>query len=135
MDFLVSTGSTCFILFQELTVSSSEVFPTAIRSVCLVFTTCSQWLGQFIIVYSTPYMMTNITFGTFLLFATSVLIGVAIVWFLMPETKGLSLEEMDILFSIKGSARTKRRETDRIIDEKRLHGDGEKRGVVQVESV
>jgi hypothetical protein len=35
----------------------AEAFPTAVRQVCLVFTTCTQWLGQFIIAYSTPYMV------------------------------------------------------------------------------
>ena len=67
--------------------------------------------------------MTNITYGTFLLFATSVVIGMLVVWFFMPETKGLSMEEMDILFGVKGSALKKRRETERIIDEKRLNGE------------
>lgn len=100
----------------------SEVFPTAIRTVCLVFTTCSQWLAQFIIVYSTPYMMTNITYGTFLLFGTSLIIGILFIYLLLPETKGLLLEEMDILFSQKGFAVTKRRETDKIIQDRRNHG-------------
>ncbi|KAH8649893.1 hypothetical protein BX600DRAFT_483872 [Xylariales sp. PMI_506] len=86
----------------------AEVFPTGTRSICLVFTTCAQWLGQFIIVYSTPYMMTNITYGTFLFFGASLVVAMVIVYFLLPETKGLSLEEMDILFTAKGSAVQKR---------------------------
>ncbi|OTB01160.1 hypothetical protein M426DRAFT_64584 [Hypoxylon sp. CI-4A] len=93
----------------------AEIFPTGIRSVCLVFTTCTQWLGQFIIVYSTPYMMTNITYGTFLFFGCFLVVGMLVVFFLMPETKGLSLEDMDILFSIEGSAVTQRRKADEII--------------------
>ena len=92
---------------------------TAIRSVCLVFTTCSQWLAQFVIVYSTPYMMTNITYGTFLLFGTSLVVGTLFIYLFLPETKGLLLEEMDILFSQKGFAVSQRRETDRIISEER----------------
>lgn len=100
----------------------SEVFPTAIRSVCLVFTTCSQWLAQFIIVYSTPYMMTNITYGTFLLFGTSLVVGIVFIYLFFPETKGLLLEEMDILFSQRGPATAKRRETDRIIQDRRNDG-------------
>ncbi|KAI0836625.1 general substrate transporter [Hypoxylon sp. FL0890] len=97
----------------------AEVFPTGIRSVCLLFTTCTQWLGQFIIVYSTPYMMTNITYGTFLFFGGFLLFGTMVVFFLMPETKGLSLEDMDILFNIKGLAITQRKKADEIIGSQR----------------
>lgn len=43
--------------------NSAEVFPTALRQVALVFTTCTQWLGQFIIAYSTPHMINDIQFG------------------------------------------------------------------------
>ncbi|KAI8213941.1 putative quinate permease [Colletotrichum sp. SAR 10_76] len=79
----------------------AEIFPMGIRSICLVFTTCAQWLGQFTIVYSTPYMMTDITYGTFLLFACSVVFGFVFTFLLIPETKGISLEDMDVLFTRK----------------------------------
>jgi hypothetical protein len=97
--------------------NSAEIFPTGIRSICLVFTTCTQWLGQFTIVYSTPYMMTNIKFGTFYLFGSSLVIAGIVVFFFMPETKGLSIEEMDILFAQKGLAHNIRKKTDAIISQ------------------
>lgn len=67
-------------------------------------------------------MMTNITYGTFLLFGTSLVVGVVFVYLFFPETKGLSLEEMDILFNQRGFADTKRRDTDRIIRGRRNDG-------------
>lgn len=97
---------------------SAEVFPTAIRSACMLFTTCNQWLAQFTIVYSTPYMMANITYGTFFLFGFSVLFGIFFTFTFIPETKGLSLEDMDILFNQTGLARTWRKKTDAIIQER-----------------
>ena len=63
--------------------------------------------------------MTNITYGTFLLFGTSLVVGTVFIYLFLPETKGLLLEEMDILFSQKGLAVSQRRETDRIILEER----------------
>lgn len=60
-------------------------------------------------------MMNDITYGTFIFFGTSVVVGVAVVYFLMPETKGLSLEEMDVLFRVKGMAINKRRKAEEII--------------------
>ncbi|XP_014550165.1 hypothetical protein COCVIDRAFT_43213 [Bipolaris victoriae FI3] len=86
---------------------------------CLVFTTCAQWLGQFIIVYSTPYMMTDIKSGTYFLFGSSVIFGLVFSSLLVPETKGFSLEEMDILFTRKGLAYTWRRQAEQHIRENR----------------
>lgn len=59
--------------------------------------------------------MTDITYGTFLFFGTSVVVGIIFAYFYLPETKEVALEDMDILFSIKGSARHMRREADRLI--------------------
>jgi hypothetical protein len=60
-------------------------------------------------------MILKLKYGTFLFFGCWVLIGAIFVWFFVPETSGLLLEDMDILFNTKGLARTKRKETDRII--------------------
>ena len=98
----------------------AEVFPIEVRQVCLVFTTCTQWLGQFMIAYSTPYMITGIQYGVFLFFGTSVVIGVTFVFFFLPETKEVALEDMDIMFNVKGWAWQKRKETERILAERRL---------------
>lgn len=66
--------------------------------------------------------MASITYGTFLFFASSVVVGAIAIWFLMPETKGLSIEEMDILFAQKGLPTHKRKETERIIAERITNG-------------
>jgi MFS family permease len=87
----------------------SEIFPTRIRSFCLVFTTCAQWLGQFIVVYSTPYMIANITYGTFLFFGSMTVLAAVWVYLLLPETKAVPLEEMSYLWEAKGLAISKRR--------------------------
>ncbi|XXH01765.1 hypothetical protein Hte_008126 [Hypoxylon texense] len=87
----------------------AEVFPTGVRS----------WLAQFIIVYSTPYMMKNITYGTFIFFGTSLVVGILVVFLFVPETRGFSLEEMDILFSIRGLAANQRKKADDTIASQR----------------
>lgn len=60
-------------------------------------------------------MMNDIKYGTFLFFGCSLVIGIMFAWCFMPETKGLSLEDMDIMFNLKGLAWRMRPETDRII--------------------
>jgi sugar porter (SP) family MFS transporter len=107
----------------------AEVFPTGVRSVCLVFTTCTQWLGQFIIVYSTPYMMNNIKYGTFIFFGSSLVVGITFVILFMPETKGLALEDMDIMFNMAGLAHGKRAKTDAVISERRIADDMDRSGI------
>lgn len=57
-----------------------------------------QWLAQFIIVYSLPYMISGIKFGTFYFFGGCTLVALAFACLFVPETKGVPLEKMDLLF-------------------------------------
>ncbi|KAH7123318.1 MFS quinate transporter QutD [Dactylonectria estremocensis] len=94
----------------------SELYPVHVRSFALTITTCAQWLGQFIVVYSMPYMMKSISWGAFLFFGSMTVIAFGFVYFCVPETKGVSLEDMDILFQeTKGLAPNKRKQFDEII--------------------
>lgn len=43
-------------------------------------------------------MIESIGYGTYLFFAAFALIAFAFTWFIIPETKGRSLEEMDAVF-------------------------------------
>jgi hypothetical protein len=77
---------------------ASEIFPLDIRMLCVSLTTADTWLGSFIIARSTPYMISDLGYGAYFFFA-SILVAMGI-WsfFFVPETKGISLEEMDMLF-------------------------------------
>ena len=77
---------------------ASEIFPLDIRMLCVSITTADTWLGSFIIARSTPYMISDLGYGAYFFFA-SILVAMG-VWsfFFVPETKGISLEEMDMLF-------------------------------------
>lgn len=88
---------------------ASEIFPTRVRSFCLVFTTCSHWLGEFYTSYAVTYMFASITYGTFIFFGSMTVIGGIYVYLFLPETKGVSLEQMDDLFAQKGFAKQKMR--------------------------
>ena len=116
MDLLVCIRG---VLRNNADSPSAEVFPTAVRQVCLVFTTCTQWLAQFVIAYSAPYMFANIQWGAFLFFGTSVVLGMIFCFFFLPETKGVSLEDMDIMFDSHGFARQKRKALDATLAERR----------------
>nr|GFD54223.1 hypothetical protein [Tanacetum cinerariifolium] len=52
----------------------------------------------------TPDLLEKITYGTYILFGLLTFLGAAFIWFFVPETKRLSLEEMDIIFGSEGAA-------------------------------
>ena len=49
-------------------------------------------------------MLTAISYGTYILFGLLAFIGVAFIAFYVPETKRLTLEEMDTIFGSEGTA-------------------------------
>jgi hypothetical protein len=77
---------------------ASEIFPLDIRMLWVSLTTADTWLGSFIIARNTPYMISDLGYGVYFFFA-SILVAMGI-WsfFFVPETKGISLKEMDALF-------------------------------------
>ncbi|KAH8745746.1 general substrate transporter [Hyaloscypha finlandica] len=83
----------------------SEIFPLRIRSLCVAICTATHWLLNFVIARSVPYMLTNIGYGTYFVFAACMTLAVPFVYFFVPETKGLSLEDMDALFGVPGADR------------------------------
>jgi hypothetical protein len=55
-------------------------------------------MNNFIIGQITPDLLEKITYGTYILFGLLTLLGAAFIWFFVPETKRLTLEEMDVIF-------------------------------------
>ena len=49
-------------------------------------------------------MLTHMTYGTYIFFGLLTFLGALFIYFVFPETKGLSLEEMDLLFGSVGVA-------------------------------
>lgn len=95
----------CFLLYMFFTAGSisavifvflSEMYPTKIRGTAMSIAGLSLWIGTFLIGQLTPWMLETITpAGTFFLFAFMCIPYMFIVWKLMPETAGKSLEEIE----------------------------------------
>lgn len=62
----------------------------------------AQWLSQFVIVYSLPYMVVSIQSGMFFLFGACAFLASGFAWFCVPETKGVGVEDMRGLFEARG---------------------------------
>lgn len=84
--------SICAVIFVLL----SEMFPIKIRGLAMSMAGFSLWVGTFLIGQLTPWLLENLTpAGTFLLFALACIPYILIVWKLVPETTGKSLEEIE----------------------------------------
>lgn len=78
---------------------SSEVLPTHVRGFGMMCAGCIQWLSQFMVVYSLPYMVKNIQSGMFWFFGACAVTAFIFAYLFVPETKGVVLEDMELLFS------------------------------------
>ncbi|EPS40346.1 hypothetical protein H072_5835 [Dactylellina haptotyla CBS 200.50] len=76
----------------------SEVFPLGVRAKGVSIGGSSNWLNNFAIGQATPDMVNSTGYGTFIFFGLMCTFAAAFVYFLVPETKNLSLEEMDEVF-------------------------------------
>jgi SP family sugar:H+ symporter-like MFS transporter len=89
-------------------VVTGELFPLKARAKCLSFTTASNWLLNWAIAYATPYMVdkehANLGSKVFFVWGSCCFVCIIFVWFMIYETKGLSLEEVDELYGIVDKA-------------------------------
>ncbi|KAI5268959.1 general substrate transporter [Aureobasidium subglaciale] len=72
----------------------SETFPTRIREPGIGIAVSSQWLWNFVYSVSTPYMIKNMGWGTFLFWGIADLVIAGGAWFFLDETRGRSLEDI-----------------------------------------
>ncbi|KAJ7129870.1 general substrate transporter [Mycena crocata] len=79
-------------------VYSSDIFPTRTRHYGLAVASGSQWLWNFVVAKVTPDMITKLGFKIFFMFGTINIGAMATFSLIIPETKGRSLEDMDIIF-------------------------------------
>jgi hypothetical protein len=80
---------------------SSECVPLNIRAISATLGAASQWLFNLAITKATPYMITSIGAGTFFFYGSCVVVGAVYVWFWVPETRGIPLEEMSKVFGFE----------------------------------
>lgn len=76
----------------------SEVFPLGLRAKGVAIGASSNWLNNFAVAMSTPDMISAMDYGAYIFFGILSVLGAVYVFFLVPETKGRSLEEMDEVF-------------------------------------
>ncbi|POY74762.1 hypothetical protein BMF94_2238 [Rhodotorula taiwanensis] len=85
-------------------VVTGEIYPTSTRAKQMSMSTASNWLWNFGIGYATPYLVNTgagnagLKGKVFFIWGGACVLAFLFVYFVIPETKGLSLEQVDMLY-------------------------------------
>ncbi|XP_020242633.1 monosaccharide-sensing protein 2-like isoform X2 [Asparagus officinalis] len=79
----------------------AEIFPTRVRGNCIAICAFSSWVGDIIVTYTLPLMLSSIGLaGVFGIYAAVCVISLVFVFLKVPETKGMPLEVITEFFAI-----------------------------------
>ena len=93
--FAVGLGPGVWVLMAEL-------FPTRIRGRAMSVANVALWVASFVLTVTFLSLARAITItGAFCVYSGMCVLAFLLVWRVAPETKGKSLEEIEILWEIK----------------------------------
>ena len=91
-------GYIAFFAFSQgavIWVFISEIFPNSVRASGQALGSFTHWFMAAVIAFAFPYIASTLGGGnTFLIFAAMMVLQLLFVWRMMPETKGVSLEQI-----------------------------------------
>ncbi|KAF8029192.1 hypothetical protein BT93_E1761 [Corymbia citriodora subsp. variegata] len=79
----------------------SEIFPTRVRGICIAICALTFWIGDIIVTYTLPLMLSSIGLvGVFAIYAVVCIVSWFFVFLKVPETKGMPLEVISEFFAL-----------------------------------
>lgn len=85
-------------------VVTAEASSLDIRAKGVAIGSAVNWIMNFAVAQVTPVMLTNIGYKTFIVSMCFCALGLVWIYFVLPELKGLTLEEIDAVFADEVSA-------------------------------
>ncbi len=76
----------------------AEVFPLGMRAKGVSLGSSFNWLMNFSVAISTPKFVANAKYGAYIFLGLMCVIGLMYVYFMVPETKNKTLDELDEVF-------------------------------------
>lgn len=76
----------------------AEVYPLGLRAKGVSIGASSNWLNNFAVAMSTPDFVAVAPYGAYIFLGLMCVIAAGYVFFLVPETKGRTLDELDEIF-------------------------------------
>jgi len=99
--WIVLLGILLFIAFFAMSFGPitwlyiSEIFPNNFRGTAVSIATIVLWISNFLVGQFFPWMIENMKGGSYFLFSALCFLSFIFVYFMIKETKGLSLEEIE----------------------------------------
>ncbi|KAI5777844.1 general substrate transporter [Geopyxis carbonaria] len=104
-----------------------EIFPLPIRAKGVALSTASNWLWNFVIGYITPYMVDpgegDLGAKVFFVWGTTCAVCLIFAYFFVPETKGLSLEQVDMMMGETTARTSSKWKPHQTYAEQKMQGD------------
>ncbi|CAO3655181.1 unnamed protein product [Mucor hiemalis] len=104
----------------------AEIYPLRVRAMAVSLSTASNWLFNWVLNFVVPLLMERIHYGLYLLFAAFNFLMALHVFIAYPETKGYTLEEMDIVFEHNPRKKIPRETMDKWMTERGLRREEER---------
>ncbi|KAI1645219.1 general substrate transporter [Daldinia loculata] len=82
---------------------AAEIQPQRTRASATSIAHGSNWLSNFLVALVTPTLLARTIYGAYFLFGACALLTAAVCFVFMPETRGLSLSEIDQAFARQGT--------------------------------
>jgi len=113
-------------------VITGEIFPLQIRAKAMSLSVASNWLWNFAIAFATPYLV-NVQKGSaglqskvFFIWGSTCAMCFVFTFFCIPETKGLSLEQIDLMYQHTIPVKSKAYRRQLLVQDQQLATNGEK---------
>ncbi len=91
------------VMFYSITLAPllwvvlSEIFPNRIRGAAMSIAALAHWVGNFSLTFTFPAIKENLGWANnFWLYGLICAVGFMVIWFILPETKGKTLEEIEL---------------------------------------